>query len=60
LTEQAYQEGVAAKVRPQDLQDIEYFGAHLADLTNNSAEAAKWAARADTTPQPPASPTPDQ
>jgi tetratricopeptide (TPR) repeat protein len=60
LTEQAYQEGVAAKARPQDLQDIEYFGAHLADLTNNSAEAAKWAARADTTPQPPASSTPDK
>lgn len=32
LTEQAYQEGVAAKARPQDLQDIEYFGGHLADL----------------------------
>jgi hypothetical protein len=51
LIEQAYQEGVAGAARPQDLQDIEYFGAHLADLTDNSADSAKWAARADTTPQ---------
>jgi hypothetical protein len=58
--EQAYQEGVAGVARPQELRDIEYFGAHLADLTNNSAESAKWAARADTTPQPPASSTPDK
>jgi hypothetical protein len=62
MLEQAYQEAVAGDAPPKDLRDIENFGARLATQTNNSAEAAKWAARADTTqtPQPPAAASPQK
>jgi tetratricopeptide (TPR) repeat protein len=60
MLEQAYQEAVAGDAPPKDLRDIENFGARLATQTNNSAEAAKWAARADSTPQTPAASTPNK
>jgi tetratricopeptide (TPR) repeat protein len=52
IIEQAYQEAVAGATPPEQLRNFEEFGAHIAELTDNAGDAAKWAIRADTSSQP--------
>jgi hypothetical protein len=51
--EQAYQDAVAGKLPDEYLRQIVALAGHIAELTGNADEIAKWAARADTSPQPP-------
>jgi tetratricopeptide (TPR) repeat protein len=56
--EQAYQQAVAGKLKAEYLSQMAEVGAHIAELTENSSEVAKWAARVDSTPPSPAASTP--